>query len=63
MRVASDAAERARALGHDFVMVRAEKGQGAAICRKCRAPAYLDWREEPPIVDRPLVEDECESAG
>jgi hypothetical protein len=59
MRVASGAFDTATELGHDPMMLRAEKGQGAAICKKCRAPAYLDWREEPPIIDGPLVEHVC----
>jgi hypothetical protein len=62
MNAAFGASDTARKLGHDFVMLRAEKGQGAAMCRKCRAPAYLDWRSEPAIIDGPLVDVECEDA-
>jgi hypothetical protein len=60
MRVMVHVHHLARKLGHDPVTLRAEKGQAALACRTCHARAYGDSREEPPIIDGPLVEDECE---
>jgi hypothetical protein len=63
IRVSFEAVGIAQKLGHEPIVLRAEKGQAAVACRNCYACAYLDCRCEPPIIDGPLVEDECEHAA
>jgi hypothetical protein len=59
MNIIDSAFKDARRLGHDPFVLRSEKGQSAAVCHTCHAPAYFDFRTNPAIIDGPLVETHC----